>query len=83
MAHSLLLNSIQFEAKIRGLYEIGQSVPREEDPRLLKGRGRYVDDVELAGDARASSTSTLQMFPMAQFWHSWRQKVPTRANKWR
>ena len=25
-------------------YAIGQSVPRTEDPRLLKGRGRYVDD---------------------------------------
>ena len=24
---------------------IGQPVPREEDPRLLRGHGRYVDDV--------------------------------------
>jgi aerobic carbon-monoxide dehydrogenase large subunit len=36
-----------------GLYGIGQAVPREEDPRLLKGRGRYVDDVKLPGEARA------------------------------
>ncbi len=36
-----------------GLYGIGQSVLREEDPRLLKGRGRYVDDVQLAGETRA------------------------------
>lgn len=28
---------------------IGQSVKRLEDPRLLAGRGRYVDDVQLAG----------------------------------
>ncbi len=36
-----------------GLYGVGQSVLREEDPRLLKGRGRYVDDVKLAAEARA------------------------------
>jgi carbon-monoxide dehydrogenase large subunit len=28
-------------------YAIGQSVPRTEDPRLLKGRGSYVDDFTL------------------------------------
>ncbi len=28
-----------------GLYGIGQPVTREEDPRLLMGKGRYVDDV--------------------------------------
>ena len=32
-----------------GLYGIGQSVPREEDPRLLMGKGRYADDVSPAG----------------------------------
>ena len=31
---------------------IGQPVPREEDPRLLKGRGRYVDDVKETNEAR-------------------------------
>ncbi len=36
-----------------GLYGIGQSVPREEDPRLLKGRGRYVDDVKTVDELRA------------------------------
>ncbi|HXQ53918.1 MAG TPA: xanthine dehydrogenase family protein molybdopterin-binding subunit [Stellaceae bacterium] len=35
-----------------GYYEIGQSVPREEDPRLLRGNGRYVDDVRLPHEAR-------------------------------
>lgn len=28
---------------------VGQSVKRREDPRLLTGRGRYVDDVQLPG----------------------------------
>ncbi len=28
---------------------VGQAVPRTEDPRLLTGRGRYVDDVRLPG----------------------------------
>ena len=36
-----------------GLYGIGQPVPREEDPRLLKGKGKYVDDVRLSGELRA------------------------------
>ncbi len=36
-----------------GLYGIGQPVPREEDPRLLRGHGRYVDDVTLSREARA------------------------------
>jgi carbon-monoxide dehydrogenase large subunit len=31
---------------------IGQPVPREEDLRLLKGKGRYVDDVKEANEAR-------------------------------
>src|SRR5215470_15624101 len=35
-----------------GLYGIGQPVPREEDPRLLRGKGKYVDDVKLPGEAR-------------------------------
>ena len=30
-----------------GYYGIGQSVRRDEDPRLLKGRGSYVGDVKL------------------------------------
>lgn len=30
-----------------GEYAIGQGVPRSEDPRLLRGGGRYVDDVRL------------------------------------
>jgi carbon-monoxide dehydrogenase large subunit len=30
-----------------GEYALGQPVPRSEDPRLLTGGGRYVDDVQL------------------------------------
>ena len=35
-----------------GKYRIGQPVRREEDPRLLKGMGRFVDDVRIANEAR-------------------------------
>lgn len=35
-----------------GDYGVGQSVPREEDPYLLRGAGRYLDDVTLAGQVR-------------------------------
>ena len=31
---------------------IGQAVRREEHPRLLKGRGRYVDDIKALNEAR-------------------------------
>jgi carbon-monoxide dehydrogenase large subunit len=36
-----------------GEYGIGQSVPREEDPYLLRGAGRDVDDVAQVGMLRA------------------------------
>ena len=36
-----------------GEFGIGQPVPREEDPYLLKGQGRYVDDVNPPQLARA------------------------------
>ena len=32
---------------------VGQSVSRTEDPRLLEGRGRYSDDINLTGQAHA------------------------------
>jgi len=35
-----------------GEYGIGQSVPREEDPYLVRGQGRYVDDVTAPGELR-------------------------------
>ncbi|MEE8332969.1 MAG: xanthine dehydrogenase family protein molybdopterin-binding subunit [Alphaproteobacteria bacterium] len=34
-------------------YALGQSVPRTEDPRLLRGEGRYVDDIHLPGETHA------------------------------
>jgi len=34
-----------------GEFGIGQPVPRFEDPRLLRGQGRFVDDVNLPGQA--------------------------------
>jgi carbon-monoxide dehydrogenase large subunit len=36
-----------------GDFGIGQPVPREEDPYLVRGAGRYVDDVSLVNQARA------------------------------
>jgi carbon-monoxide dehydrogenase large subunit len=36
-----------------GKYGIGQPVLRFEDPRLLQGRGRYINDVNLPGQAYA------------------------------
>jgi carbon-monoxide dehydrogenase large subunit len=34
-------------------FGIGQPMPRSEDPRLLRGEGRYTDDVKLPGQAYA------------------------------
>jgi aerobic carbon-monoxide dehydrogenase large subunit len=34
-------------------FAVGQSVPRSEDPMLLRGQGRYTDDVSLPGEAYA------------------------------
>jgi aerobic carbon-monoxide dehydrogenase large subunit len=36
-----------------GEFGIGQPVPREEDPYLVRGAGRYVDDVHAVGETRA------------------------------
>ena len=36
-----------------GEFDIGNSVPRTEDPRLLSGGGRYVDDIDLPSLCRA------------------------------
>jgi carbon-monoxide dehydrogenase large subunit len=33
-------------------FDIGSSIPRVEDLTLLRGRGRYTDDISLAGEAR-------------------------------
>jgi len=36
-----------------GKFAMGQSVPRTEDPRLLTGRGRYIDDVSMIDQCHA------------------------------
>src|SRR6202023_3362453 len=40
---------IGLKDRTMGEYGVGQSVPREEDPYLLRGAGRYVDDVTQVG----------------------------------
>src|SRR5947208_5633805 len=35
-------------------YAIGQRVPRSEDPVLVSGKGRFTDDVNLAGQVYAA-----------------------------
>ena len=35
-------------------FAVGQSAPRREDPMLLRGLGRYTDDVSLPGQAYAA-----------------------------
>src|SRR5579863_8353069 len=37
-----------------GEFSIGQSVRRREDPRLLRGQGRYFDDLKLADQLYAA-----------------------------
>ena len=34
-------------------FGVGQPVPRKEDPTLLRGQGRYTDDLNLPGQAYA------------------------------
>jgi carbon-monoxide dehydrogenase large subunit len=36
-----------------GQFALGQSVPRTEDPRLLRGGGQYVDDIRLPSECHA------------------------------
>jgi carbon-monoxide dehydrogenase large subunit len=35
-------------------FGVGQPVPRKEDPKLLRGEGRYTDDINLPGQAYAA-----------------------------
>ena len=50
--------SRQREAPRAGLTWIGQSMKRVEDPRILAGRGGYVDDVALPGMAHAAMVTS-------------------------
>jgi carbon-monoxide dehydrogenase large subunit len=45
--------NFQDTAQTRAAYAIGQPVPRKEDQKLLRGEGRYTDDVNLPGQAHA------------------------------
>jgi len=45
--------NIQDTANSRSAYAIGQPVPRKEDATLLRGQGRYTDDVNLPNQAYA------------------------------
>src|SRR5437763_17133833 len=45
------IDPIAFELDDR--YAIGQPVPRSEDPVLLRGEGKYSDDISLTGQAYA------------------------------
>src|SRR5262249_8616699 len=43
--------SLPISRSAMGEFAIGQGVPRFEDPRLLRGGGKYVDDITLPGMA--------------------------------
>src|SRR5215212_6430093 len=44
-------NGVEGKIAPMGQYGIGQPVSRFEDPRLLRGQGRYINDVNLPGQA--------------------------------
>jgi hypothetical protein len=44
-----------------GVQSIGMPVRREEDFRLLRGKGRYVDDVRLPREARGYVVSQIKL----------------------
>jgi carbon-monoxide dehydrogenase large subunit len=39
---------------LRGRHLVGQALPRREDDRILRGRTRYVDDIQMPGMAHAA-----------------------------
>ena len=45
-------------------FGIGQPVARFEDPRLLRGEGRYLGDIELPGQAYAVVLRSPHMNPL-------------------
>jgi len=49
--------NIQDTANTKSAYAIGQPVKRKEDGKLLRGQGRYTDDVDLPN--RPSSDSLI------------------------
>jgi carbon-monoxide dehydrogenase large subunit len=45
--------NIQDTANTKSAYAIGQPVKRKEDSKLLRGQGRYTDDIDLPNQAYA------------------------------
>jgi aerobic carbon-monoxide dehydrogenase large subunit len=45
--------NVQDTATTKSAYGIGRPVPRKEDATLLRGQGRYTDDINLPGQAHA------------------------------
>jgi carbon-monoxide dehydrogenase large subunit len=45
--------NVPFDALSLQKFAVGQPVPRQEDPKLLRGEGRYTDDLTLPGQAHA------------------------------
>jgi aerobic carbon-monoxide dehydrogenase large subunit len=43
--------NIEIGALAFSKFALGQPVPRNEDPTLLRGEGRYTDDLSLPGQA--------------------------------
>ena len=52
-ANKLAANELAAERLAVQKFAIGQSVPRSEDPMLLRGEGHYTDDVSLPGQVYA------------------------------
>src|ERR1700742_22294 len=53
MASTELAEELAAERLATERFAVGQSVPRTEDPMLLRGMGHYTDDVSLPGQAYA------------------------------
>ena len=58
-------------------FGIGQSVTRVEDPRFLRGNGRYTDDIKLAGQVHGWVARSL--YPMPTSSSTRRRPAPCRG----
>lgn len=47
------MNEIETQLATHGKFGVGQPVARNEDPKLVRGRGCYTDDLNLPGQAHA------------------------------
>ncbi|MEM7693714.1 MAG: xanthine dehydrogenase family protein molybdopterin-binding subunit [Pseudomonadota bacterium] len=55
---NIIPESRQREAPRAGLTWIGQSIKRVEDPRILSGKGGYIDDIVVPGMAHAAMVTS-------------------------